>query len=150
MVDGGGKVTGDQRTGRERSLANLRPFKPGQSGNPAGRPKGPGFFDVLCAHANEKPNAADPRTRFQLLVEAIWRRAMQGSSRHAQLLLDRLVPTKSVVKHESAKMVTVLMEIAKPPGGWEPPDIVQGTGGTGHLLASDNANGKDVTESATQ
>ena len=53
MVDGGGKATGDQRTGRERSLANLRPYKPGLSGNPSGRPKGPGFYDVLCAHADD-------------------------------------------------------------------------------------------------
>ena len=34
----------DASTGRteaqQRSLANLKPFKPGESGNPAGRPKG--------------------------------------------------------------------------------------------------------------
>lgn len=35
------------KTGRERSLANLKPFKPGQSGNPAG--KKPGTPDGLRA-----------------------------------------------------------------------------------------------------
>jgi hypothetical protein len=104
---------------------------------------------LLQAYAREKPGA-DERTRWELLIAAIWQRAMQGSSRHAQLILDRLVPTKSVVKHENAKTVQVLMEIAKPPGGWEPPEIVQGSDGTGRLLGSDNASDTDAAESATQ
>lgn len=33
------QISDSQVSGRARSLANLRPFKPGQSGNPAGRPK---------------------------------------------------------------------------------------------------------------
>lgn len=34
------RATQNREQNRERSLANLRPFKPGQSGNPGGRPKG--------------------------------------------------------------------------------------------------------------
>lgn len=30
----------EETEAKQRSLANLKPFKPGQSGNPAGRPKG--------------------------------------------------------------------------------------------------------------
>ena len=30
------------------SLGNLRPWKPGQSGNPSGRPKGDAWFRKLC------------------------------------------------------------------------------------------------------
>jgi hypothetical protein len=33
------EVTGNSGNSREKSLANLKPFKPGQSGNPSGRPK---------------------------------------------------------------------------------------------------------------
>lgn len=33
------KSTGNSEKNREKRLANLKPFKPGQSGNPSGRPK---------------------------------------------------------------------------------------------------------------
>ena len=79
---------------------------------------------MLCAHAGEKPVAGDARTRFQFLVEAIWRRALGGSSRHAQLLLDRLVPHKSIRVNEYSKTVQVLMQIAVPPEDWKRAELV--------------------------
>jgi hypothetical protein len=49
-------------TARERQLSGLRPFKPGQSGNPSGRPRGSSprqaAMKLLAAHADAEGDGA--------------------------------------------------------------------------------------------
>jgi hypothetical protein len=53
-------------------LANLRPWKPGQSGNPAGRPKGSKntLESIVRAKLDEQlPGSADGTTKLDLLAD---------------------------------------------------------------------------------
>jgi hypothetical protein len=71
---------------RERSLANLKPFKKGQSGNPNGRPKLPDIRDALAKIlADEK----DGYTALEATLMALRAKAVRGDIRAAEALLDR-------------------------------------------------------------
>jgi len=70
-----------------------KPFPPGQSGNPAGRP--PSEFcltDCLRSLARERVRSGPGRgsTRAQALAAVLWRRALAGDLRAAALIGDRL------------------------------------------------------------
>ena len=54
-----GKLTDKQRSNREASNANLVPFKPGQSGNPGGRPAGKSITAELRKLIDSGTNAQD-------------------------------------------------------------------------------------------
>jgi len=54
--------------GKKRRLANLKPFKPGQSGNPGGRPKNP-LTDAL-RHRLAEIVPGDPKKRTWAAVAA--------------------------------------------------------------------------------
>lgn len=66
-----------------------RPFKPGQSGNPAGRPPVP---DCLtdCLRAVAVLPVQTGETHAQRLAAVLWRKACAGDLRAAALVLDRL------------------------------------------------------------
>lgn len=73
---------------------NLRSWKPGQSGNPRGGKRDtPKSFTALCREELAKPcGDGDPRTRLQRLMQALEQQALAGSSRSANLILERLDP----------------------------------------------------------
>lgn len=78
-----------ERNNRERSLANLRPFKPGQSGNPSGRPQG---SISLLTIIKRKLGEADPETKAQVaerVADAYLARLRDGDPRILQDYLDR-------------------------------------------------------------
>ena len=66
---------------------NLRPWRPGQSGNPKGRPPMPDLRAVL-QDALGRPRK-DGRTELAAVVEALLTRAQAGDVRAAELLLER-------------------------------------------------------------
>ncbi|MEJ1241637.1 DUF5681 domain-containing protein [Chryseolinea sp. T2] len=63
-------------------------FKPGQSGNPLGRPKRLPSLDRALVDVLGKVDKHDV-TVLQRIVEALARKAMRGDIRAAELLLDR-------------------------------------------------------------
>ena len=76
--------------------ANLAPycFKPGQSGNPAGRPKGKSILAELRSVLDEtkllgKPNR-DGKSNKQLLVETMVHHALAGNAAYARLIIEHL------------------------------------------------------------
>lgn len=74
----------------ERRLANLKPFQPGQSGNPKGRPKS---ITMSEAYRRElaKVDPADPqgRTYAEVLAEQIIIKARGGDVRAVREITDR-------------------------------------------------------------
>ena len=68
------------------NVDNLKPFQPGQSGNPAGKPKGTlSLTALLRKKLNEVPPGEERKTRGDLLVEATIRDAENGDGQSRKL-----------------------------------------------------------------
>ena len=87
---------------------NLRPpWRPGESGNPKGRPSNRKLFEEALGRAVVEHAEA--------IVEALVRRAIEGDGRMMTALLDRLVPR--VTRHEvdaDGAPSRMVIEFAKP------------------------------------
>jgi hypothetical protein len=69
---------------------HLKPaWKPGESGNPAGRPKKQHTLSDLLAQFGEHKYDRDKTYREQL-IEIIWEQAMNGDSDFIKLIFDRV------------------------------------------------------------
>ncbi len=88
------QITDKQRNnseGADKRLSNLKPFKPGQSGNPRGRPK-----SITLSEAYRKMLAAvdetDPerRTRAEVLAEQMYAKAKTGDVSALREIADRV------------------------------------------------------------
>jgi hypothetical protein len=73
---------------------NLKPFPPGVSGNPNGRPKGRSLTarlrDLLDQYELEGERLPDGKQVADLVVEAIVKPALNGDIRHQQEILNRV------------------------------------------------------------
>ena len=89
-------------------------FKPGQSGNPKGRPKLPKLKEAIAAIlADEK----DGKTALDAVLMALRAKAIKGDVRAAQELLDRAYgKAQQKVDH------TTKGESIQPPITWVSPD----------------------------
>jgi len=109
------------------NLATLKPWKPGQSGNPKGRPVGSKSTDTLLLEALQTGNLSllDPllaklpkgeaKTRQELVAEAIIHRAIGGSDRLLFALwkyLDGAPPKWSPPPREPNYSLTELISMA--------------------------------------
>ena len=95
------KITDKQRTNRERpgpktkagkarALENLKPFEPGQSGNPAGRPKSITLSEALRHElAKEAPEAAAGETYAEKIAGVLCAAAAGGNVNAAREIADR-------------------------------------------------------------
>ena len=81
------------KSGRRGNPEKIRPhqFKPGQSGNPGGRPKTTPLTDALC-ELLDKPYTGDAhhRTLAQVIADALVKRAAKGSVAHFNAVADRV------------------------------------------------------------
>ena len=90
----GERVTQEQRENRgksigsrDRSNANLRPFKKGFSGNPGGRPAGENLTETLRLLLQVV--GADGRTNAEAIAEALIRSAKRGNIKAINTILER-------------------------------------------------------------
>jgi hypothetical protein len=80
---------------------NLRPWKPGQSGNPGGRPKKRPVSEELASLLGENDGAAS-----KALAKVLLREALKGDIAFVRELLNRIegkVPDKVEVKENEAR-----------------------------------------------
>ena len=72
----------------EKQLANLRPWKPGQSGNPTGRPPAtPSIPDILRRIGAE--DAGNGTTKLDAVMSRVFKYAVEGKSWAVQFIADR-------------------------------------------------------------
>jgi Family of unknown function (DUF5681) len=81
-----------RRIPSEKELANLKPFQPGQSGNPSGRPKGTTIMTDAYFRALSKKIANDKegRTYADAVAEKLMALMLKGDVRCASEVTDRL------------------------------------------------------------
>ena len=81
----------DRGSGHEKSLANLKPWAKGVSGNPGGRPrKQPITEAYLEVAARKAPGDPQGRTYAQAAAERQFRAALKGSTSAIREIADRL------------------------------------------------------------
>lgn len=90
-------------------------FRPGQSGNPKGRPRGSGITDRLRAIVE----ADDGKIR-EILVKRAVMAAAEGDFRFFKEILDRLDGTveQNIQLQETAPSIKIAMYPGKPPDDW--------------------------------
>ena len=72
----------------DKQLANLRPWKPGQSGNPKGRPPvTPSIPDILRRIGAE--NAGNGITKLDAVMHRVFKYAIDGRAWAVQFIADR-------------------------------------------------------------
>jgi hypothetical protein len=79
------KTTGKQREKRAGGVTG-KGFQPGVSGNPNGRPRTAKFSEAARRLAEEI--GQDGKTGAEQLAEHCFRRALKGSTRHAEIFLN--------------------------------------------------------------
>jgi len=86
---------------QKRNTSGLIPFRPGQSGNPGGRPKKLPITDALRRILSRRIPAKDPRTAIgeDLVAFALIRKAVKGDLRAIAEIADR-TEGKATERHE--------------------------------------------------
>lgn len=97
----------------------LKPWKPGQSGNPAGRPAGTKnkatiFKEIVKSQFEEQITEHLPA-----IIEAVARKAAEGDVAAAKLVFDKIIPNAKAVDLEKNGIkgtgINIIINAAEPP-----------------------------------
>ena len=116
------KTGGQLRNGLDPLIGEATQFKPGESGNPLGRPK----TKLLREYARELAEEIDPvkrKIKARILVEALYDKAKRGNLPHFQEFLrlleeDTSVRTRMDLDSESA--APMIIDVSAIPTHHEP------------------------------
>ncbi len=105
---------------REKRMANLRSFEPGKSGNPGGRPRGPGITQFMRRHLMMQV----PKTRrFQAEMDSL---GLTGDCTFAEYV------ARSLIMHAAKGNATAISEVMDRMEG-KIPTPIQHTGDGGPI-----------------
>ena len=95
------EVIQEQREVKEKRLANLRPFAPGQSGNPGGKPKGETASSMIREIGREMVITTDGirMSRWQAMYRRLFELALDKKGKAA----DRVKATEFLTEHGFGK-----------------------------------------------
>jgi len=68
---------------------NLKPFRPGQCGNPKGRPKKLPELEKICAKVLGAKSGESKISAMEQIIKGLVKVAKKGDTRAAQLVMDR-------------------------------------------------------------
>ena len=83
------ELSQEQRTSRAISNANLKPYQPGESGNPGGRQKGESITAQLRKLLNETDR--EGKSNAEKIAELLIREAQKPNSRHLAALIKEIL-----------------------------------------------------------
>jgi hypothetical protein len=75
--------------GADKRLSNLKPFKPGQSGNPAGRPKSITLSEAIRLQLAKKVSDGSDYTYAEAIAQVLCVAAVKGNVNAAREIADR-------------------------------------------------------------
>ncbi len=75
--------------GADKRLSNLKPFKPGQSGNPAGRPKSVTLSEAIRLQLAKKVSDGSDYTYAEAIAQVLCVAAVKGNVNAAREIADR-------------------------------------------------------------
>ncbi|MEJ7578653.1 MAG: DUF5681 domain-containing protein [Pyrinomonadaceae bacterium] len=75
--------------GADKRLSNLKPFKPGQSGNPAGRPKSITLSEAIRLQLAKKVSEGSDYTYAEAIAQVLCVAAVKGNVNAAREIADR-------------------------------------------------------------
>jgi hypothetical protein len=92
---------------------NLKPWKPGQSGNPGGRPKRQPLTEAFLELMDQPyPQDRNGRTYAEAIVRTLATKAARGDVRAAQLVMERIegrVPIAALAESSGPVGLTIEM-----------------------------------------
>ena len=91
------------------SKANLKPYVPGQSGNPKGRPPGTTPYKRLVERLQEQPE------RLEELAKVFEENLAAGDPAFWRLFLERSDSPKTVTEHQFSQLNESITLIPRPP-----------------------------------
>lgn len=129
-------MSGNSGDNRDKRLDNLKPFKPGESGNPNGRPLGQKNYATLYREALvkiAKLNNKDPDELEMELISSGILNARKGDYRYYKDILDRLHgrPKETIDLNTKLEFVFDEARVGKMVGTVEQlPTEAEGSGGS--------------------
>lgn len=100
-------------------------WKPGQSGNPKGRPKRKTFIELAYEYLGGADKDGEA-TRMERLVKVLVDKSLAGDAACLRELLSRVSPPLTRVKDETPpKQIVMVMQPEDPPEGWDPLKALQ-------------------------
>ena len=90
-----------------------RPFKPGESGNPSGRPKADVCLTSLLRAALAERDEDGKRTKARAVIDALVTEACEGRTAALQLIFDRIDGLLQPIRTEPLDIGALIGEVAK-------------------------------------